>query len=132
MLSEERTRTKRRMRSPRLESSRGFLRLKEPVPRRRKRRQVGNTAYLVPRQRHLSQPHTAEIRAAQAIRHFERLPEMLHQSAIAKLAEREVEQLVFRVDGGILPSGGSRHTYFSRPVERQHRHVVNAVHSRHN
>jgi hypothetical protein len=86
---------------------------------------------LFPRQRHLGQADAAETGPPQPVAHLERLPEVLLQSPIPELPEGEVVQRVLGVLGRIPPARVQWHAGGQRPVQQQHRVVMDGVHRRH-
>jgi len=73
-----------------------------------------------------------ESSAAEPVAYLERLPEVLFDSLKAELAESEVVELVIVVLSGILSCRVQRFAGCQRPIDQQHRVIVNRIHGRQN
>ena len=72
-----------------------------------------------------------EAGTLQPVANLERLPEMLVNSLIAEIAEREIVEVVFGVMGRVLPRFRFRHSRSPRLILQQHRKIMDAIHRWH-
>ncbi len=83
---------------------------------------------LVPRETHLRFVDLAKPGSLESVGNFEGLPKVLVESLELELTEREVEQFVLGVFGGVLFGHLDGQALFQGSVEQQHCVIVNRVH----
>ena len=104
------------------------MRLEEPIPARRKRREPATAGEaLIPRIEHFFEGGIGESRFLQAVFDFERLPEFLPQPLVLESAVGEVVMPALDVEGRKFLGFDERKALIQGLVDQEHHVIVNGV-----